>query len=615
MAYWFIPFTGLGGDTYEVRIQGAATNTQLVGGAQPFEVQEDDDFDVFMPVRTQSGYLRIVDTNDSTWRLLIPQSSTDRPVTVLKNGSVVWRGFIKPETYGSQFGVLPQERALAVVCPLSMLSGFDPSTSLDGPISFRDLILQAVQNVGLYNYYTQSQWIDDWLYCQLLASHIFERTDNGVVSRWNCLELLEHICRFFGISARMDGGSMVLTCLDMNDSSWQWDSFTVGSNGYGSAQNTEEILMGVRKATVTAKTGKNTTLVSFPTSLLETLMKKQHVNSAAIGTDEYQFITDPIFDYSDKDYEYHCYYGQGGYNGCLSGSDYFQGALADKHNYNWSYSIMINTADVGEQSADLPCTIDTKEWHVFPTGLLALNGEVLRNGKSLNVEGRLKMRVGIGQSRSTAKWWDGGSWTNTKSAFVINVGKGQGINSNRNLSSSFAAWNGWGIFINSEMYGRLFIDFLGVDYIQGVQQNEYYLDIANFNVEFVSNADNNEREENEYISENQTEYMQEKSVTLEFASYNNNSIGSGFLLNYDGTICRVLDYPDGTAMHPEQKLAARMTRMGGYTRRMLTLDLRESVVGSVGTMGKSVIDGSTFCVLSVSHQYRDDIETVKLLEL
>lgn len=35
--------------------------TELIGAANPFETQEDDSEDVFKPVRTQSGYLRIVD--------------------------------------------------------------------------------------------------------------------------------------------------------------------------------------------------------------------------------------------------------------------------------------------------------------------------------------------------------------------------------------------------------------------------------------------------------------------------------------------------------------------------------------------------------------------------
>ena len=40
---------------------GAGAAVPLKGGAQPFTTQESDDDDPFCPIRTQTGYLRIVD--------------------------------------------------------------------------------------------------------------------------------------------------------------------------------------------------------------------------------------------------------------------------------------------------------------------------------------------------------------------------------------------------------------------------------------------------------------------------------------------------------------------------------------------------------------------------
>ena len=40
---------------------GTGAAIHLKGGAQPFTTQEANDEDMFTPIRTQSGYLRIVD--------------------------------------------------------------------------------------------------------------------------------------------------------------------------------------------------------------------------------------------------------------------------------------------------------------------------------------------------------------------------------------------------------------------------------------------------------------------------------------------------------------------------------------------------------------------------
>ena len=56
----------------------------LKGGAEPFVTQEDDDEDIFTPVRTQSGYIRIVDDgkdangNAFNWKDLVPSTDVDR---------------------------------------------------------------------------------------------------------------------------------------------------------------------------------------------------------------------------------------------------------------------------------------------------------------------------------------------------------------------------------------------------------------------------------------------------------------------------------------------------------------------------------------------------------
>ena len=79
------------GTVYTVNIGGGSgTAVPLKGGAQPFSTQEDDDNNMFAPVRTQSGYFRIVDIGRDPHRHafeskhLTPATDTSRPVTLTR---------------------------------------------------------------------------------------------------------------------------------------------------------------------------------------------------------------------------------------------------------------------------------------------------------------------------------------------------------------------------------------------------------------------------------------------------------------------------------------------------------------------------------------------------
>ena len=132
------------GTVYTVNIGGGiGTAVPLKGGAQPFTTQEDDNEDVFTPVRTQSGYLRVVDDgkdangNAWDWKDLIPATDTSRPVTLThmipnpdagQEGEpdeievTDWVGFMQAQTFSGVLYGNPQEREFPVQCPLTVVS-------------------------------------------------------------------------------------------------------------------------------------------------------------------------------------------------------------------------------------------------------------------------------------------------------------------------------------------------------------------------------------------------------------------------------------------------------------------------------------------------------------
>lgn len=134
--FWKIPFVSLrSGTLYTVNIYKdgelpSGYPLTLKGGASPFTTQEDDTEDIFTFIRTQSGYLRIVDDglaeNSATtpqsvafdWKEMLPETDTDRPVTLTHQESgqsvVDWQGYMQAQNFVGRLYGNPQEREYPV---------------------------------------------------------------------------------------------------------------------------------------------------------------------------------------------------------------------------------------------------------------------------------------------------------------------------------------------------------------------------------------------------------------------------------------------------------------------------------------------------------------------
>lgn len=304
MAFWKIPFTSLGGDQYEVRISGATQDITLIGGAKPFITEEDDDEDFFMPVRLQHGMIRIVDNgkdangNAFDWRDMIPTTATSNTVVLYKktganSWSIMWMGYLKPETYSGKYLQNPQERALPVVCPLTVLESVDVTTT--GPtIANFAYILKYIFGESAYNftYWFQGNSGDvlDWLKKGVAWRNFFEYDSdtNQNVKKYNCLELLTEICKFWGWQMRQKGDVLYFTMVDDDISNngfveigyndlvsisnggtpqlnfKNFSPVTMGQSWFVDTDNNLELLQGIREVTVTADINKEKLIGEFP---------------------------------------------------------------------------------------------------------------------------------------------------------------------------------------------------------------------------------------------------------------------------------------------------------------------------------------------------------------
>ena len=139
--HWQIPFaSAIDKKQYRVDIyQEGYTGSPvtLVAGSSPFNTEEDNNPDLFTPIRTQSGTLSVVtklpDGSMLKAQDILPSNNTDCPVVLveLNDGEeeVVWQGFLSCEAYSQDYIGIAQELSLSLISVLEAMDSVecDPS--------------------------------------------------------------------------------------------------------------------------------------------------------------------------------------------------------------------------------------------------------------------------------------------------------------------------------------------------------------------------------------------------------------------------------------------------------------------------------------------------------
>lgn len=234
MANYKILFKGLrSGIDYTLTIGGeSGTAVRLYGSPQPFTTDEDKDEDIFTPMRTQSGYIRIVDNGYSVpdggssvavdWRDIIPVKDTERPVTLthVEGGATVydWVGFVQAQSFDGPMYERPAEREIPVQCVLQALDSFpvDPLNPGESSIvSFFGLIYKAFSHIPasmIGNFYIQGG--NDaylWLKSTFDWQNLFDDRQGSLEPKYSYKDALEDMCKFWGFTMRTSGRDIYLT--------------------------------------------------------------------------------------------------------------------------------------------------------------------------------------------------------------------------------------------------------------------------------------------------------------------------------------------------------------------------------------------------------------------
>lgn len=691
------------GIAYTLTIGGGSGDAiPLHGGAEPFTTDEDASEDQFTPIRTQSGYFRIMDNGTNAnggalssdwWKDLLPATDSERYVKLTHfSGSstiVDWQGFMQSQTFSGALYGNPQEREFPVICPLGVLAGKNIDFNA-GLKNFAYLLKSVCDTIDLKSGGTLSGGVitvngavhidtiivqggadaQVWLLTKIDWQNFATEDADGVMrAKYSIYEVLEDMCRFWGWTARTKGTVLYLTASDdsaeqsfLTLTRAQLDTMAGGT----SAGTTSSIIPSV--------TLTDTSVVPIFANTDQTDSKVQGPHRAVVKADcnehntVVKFAPKDIQDYMGDDYDWVPggedlvgYFTTTPKTASNQGSDTMKvttgtyGRISRRQIYQSTES---ESAIVGDMLMVLANHVNTSPSIQLQTlrpmsfggGSISLGGTAWMGAEPLQQEKNkytIRMRLGIGMTRLSAKWWYmamktvgttptiSSGWSSTPSIFNVPLSG----NTLKSTGTYFTIFIGGLMYIYpaipvpEDTYGYIFIDIMGAhDYTNGNEIEAF--EIANLEISYSRDSyqipssigEVRPRElitkrvtTKEYSAVNSNDSKEEWNANCIFASDNNMEYGYGLLLNADGNIIQTVQYGGSATnqQHPEQHLANRVANYWATAKRKIDTELLVNNMGDVTPHTKVSVTGEngTFTPIAISRNWRDDVLKLSLLQL
>lgn len=237
---WKIPFQTFMGEQLEVQIEqdgwtggsttisDSGTNGKMFAAARPFETKGQTDTDIFKPIRTQSGYIRIV-CKDESWRDLIPTNNAQNRVKLIRksNNDILWFGYMKAEMYKHTLYEYADTYEFPLICPLCLLKQQDFDFTYMETVSFSYLISEILSyafggyepGVVFHDIFEGRIYLDARIsrmrWIALNDEYHVNRNKQPWKSGAKLYDILEEICRFWGFTCEMNGMTVTFSATDI----------------------------------------------------------------------------------------------------------------------------------------------------------------------------------------------------------------------------------------------------------------------------------------------------------------------------------------------------------------------------------------------------------------
>lgn len=205
--------------------------TQLVGAAQPVTIDEEDDQDLLTTIRPRTGYLNLIETDDTSTAIeaLKPATNTSRKVIVYSGQEAIFQGFLQAQSFQNAWVPNPRRVSLPILSPLALVDDVNMPT-YDPPS--REMLCKLLSDaIGQLNAkgagITQVVWPQE---SKLLS----ELVNTTAVCDWNDAHdtttdstepllkpdtvryTIEGICNCFGWMVHDEPGKLIFTKFDHN---------------------------------------------------------------------------------------------------------------------------------------------------------------------------------------------------------------------------------------------------------------------------------------------------------------------------------------------------------------------------------------------------------------
>jgi hypothetical protein len=497
------------------------------------------------------------------------------------------------------------------------------------------------------------------------ANLLTEDNEENMSPQYDLYTCLEDMCNFWGFQARTEGTKLYLMCQD--DPSVQTlltltpanlatmaAGTTAGTvsntpfvrkdltgNIFASNDNDDMWMNGPNEVVLRADCNEQSTVTKFaPKSVIKELGDTW---SWVGGTESLTgYFTTPTvrqFGQQSSDPSYNILTGTSSTNGGFCRRQIF--ASADQEKASKCEVIIMN-----QFSESTPCSqITIKKRINYSGGSLSLKGNLYQGAKQFETEDDsffAFFRIGIGSTYSSAKWFkldcdaNGNiiyGWVNTPQLIAVHI-KGSSLNG----FSAYRIVSGdndidWGNFssipVDDNLFGWLFIDFMGCHSYNGGNTTA---ELAAFEVDFSRDktyiVNNTEQHRPRILSEdlvssfdytalNENSIKDQQSTDLIYASDNNMKYGYGLVMEPTNEYMTGARFGSLTLEHPEQHYANRIANFWASAKRVITSDLQTNAVEQsdhITPRSHLVLGATHYRTLAISHQWRDDITTIKMIQ-
>ena len=636
-------FISLDGETFTLRIDGVTPSVAPPLSDNPISTDEDSDSDMFMPVRTQSGYIRILSTDKTTWRQFIPTSATAMPVTLKKGTAIVWQGYVQTGTYGTTWPAIYEDFELPIVCGLSVLESFDVDVQGPGDVVTVGQLLAYLfgKLSGLtYKAYFHSGnpgYVSAWLQYRVIWRNFLDEDDGTLKPSYNCQEILEEVCKFYGWSCRTHGDGIWFTNITdserndvvqvftmaqlANGSSSTFETFSthaLADADFASTDHSEEWIPGCKSVTFNSELNAFDTIIEVPKDEL----LKAHRNDTPFRNEHWKDV--------DANEAWIQFRGALNYeNALVKIKSFVESAVDDqpqcfgrliifdtdmtepKLRYNWTLSIdAFRSEDYGPRRSSTPLIeIESKAAYILSDGILYING---KTDNSINGKATCVLKVGN-------QYWNGTAWTSTASTFEL-LCDSDGIEDTR-TSINDTEYQGTGIPITTTLTGKIYFAINDVSLMSLlIMTFNGYFPLQDFEIGFVRRQQDSEANDLNYTATGGA-FPEEVTVDSIFCTdksktEGNNTMrcemGYGLLMSNTAVI-DTIPYKS-SYQKPEQHNANMIAAYGSTIRQVLTFQLWNS---RVAASPKSVITlgGQRYFPVSISHNWRDGLSTIKMMAI